>query len=274
MIVPYYKPFLAIVIHYESWSQVQWVCPWWVPTNGGDPYRRWRDKSRAKSPRSWGLLSWVQHLHCRSCTMYRQQRSCPAGNCDQQNLRWCQFVFDIVSYHIFELLVSFDICVTQLFWAYVSKFRKSILHFSCFDIFLFNCSTSTGCPPQFRLGITFKSVESQVTSMVQSMLENGFKTAEQYAPQSMWDESQASPLILTPRGSKVMWCLTWEVLHEVVLPKSNQCKSFAKNWAPPEYSKLQLLASFNCKSSRIFAISGVANLLWCVKVPSPVGFRS
>ncbi|CAL1128554.1 unnamed protein product, partial [Cladocopium goreaui] len=36
-----------------------------------------------------------------------------------------------------------------------------------------------------RLGISFKSVEEQVKSMVQSMLENGFKSVEQYAPGQM-----------------------------------------------------------------------------------------
>ena len=36
-----------------------------------------------------------------------------------------------------------------------------------------------------RLGIHFQSVETQVKSMVQSMLENGFKNAKQYAPGTM-----------------------------------------------------------------------------------------
>jgi len=40
-------------------------------------------------------------------------------------------------------------------------------------------------PAEKLLGISFKSVEEQVKSMVQSMLENGFKSAEQYAPGQM-----------------------------------------------------------------------------------------
>ena len=65
-----------------------------------------------------------------------------------------------------------------------------VLHFSLFcwcpvskDSFFFTEASSVAAV--LRLGISFKSVEEQVKSMVQSMLENGFNSAAQYAPGQM-----------------------------------------------------------------------------------------
>ena len=65
-----------------------------------------------------------------------------------------------------------------------------------------------------RLGIHFQSVETQVKSMVQSMLENGFNNAKQYAPGSMW--------ITVQNAADGTWGSRWSRIPCIV--RSDHCE--------------------------------------------------